>query len=683
VFVLFGAVLYFGDDTVRSLTAAVTAILAAAVMIMVADSPVVEAAGDRAFWLSIGSALIIRATAASLSAIAFADHSLSTDEQALALGLCGLGSLILTAVLIMSAIPRGRSSPLLLLDAALMAIAASAVYAIVLELVGPMSAVPNYHFAVSMAAIGLDSVALFVIGVATVPFLRSSAAARWLVAGWALVVLADYEGALAFTAKDVSVSSVFLLSSLGAFVLGVAGSFRITTDPTSFSRANIRNSSTHVTKLQRIGNLTVAVAGVSFVIMLLVVGIRDNLPDPTWLAVIAAAGILLSVLSLAFYTTGQSNEMIELRLRHNELERQAMTDSVTELPNHRALMSRLNEEVERAKRFRQPLSVCFIDVDAFKQINDTYGHQSGDEVLKKIGAMVRANARQIDIVGRYGGEEFVILLPGTWTDDALQFGDRIREGIATSVIRPEEEVEVRLSVSIGVAGLPEHAEDRESLLKRADDAVYIAKRSGRNQVQIYNPDIELGTNVGLTMEDALRLVELVELRQTMSRGHGEEVARVAALMARRLGLDVREVERIHQAGLLHDLGKISVPDSVLSKDGPLSSRETELVRGHPLIGSRLLDANPALVTVSAAVRHHHERWDGTGYPYRLAGENIPLAARILALSEAYVAMTARSPWKAGRLPQEALAEISIMSGRQFDPKLVGLLAQAVNAAAPA
>jgi diguanylate cyclase (GGDEF)-like protein len=459
----------------------------------------------------------------------------------------------------------------------------------------------------------------------------------------------------------------------------VAGLLRLTTDNTSFERTRIQIAEAGQHGRRRVGVILVALVSIAFIgILLVITGSSRDEEYSGLLVSLAGAGALIGLLRLATSSTRQSGEVVGLREHQIVLEQQAMTDSITELPNHRALLSRLSEEVERAKRFKQPLSVCFIDIDAFKQINDTLGHQTGDSVLKEIGSILRANARQIDIVARYGGEEFVILLPGTWTDDAFLFAERLREAIAITVIRPQEETDIRLSVSIGVAGLPEHSDGHESLLKRADDAVYVAKRSGRNQVHLYDPDIAAGSGSAFSTEDALRLVNLVEQRQTMSTGHGEQVAQLAALMATRLGLDGSEIDRVYQAGLLHDLGKISVPDSILSKDGRLSSREAEIVRGHPLIGARLLDRNSLLVPLSSAVRHHHERWDGSGYPYRLAGENIPLAARILAIAEAYAAMTTESPWRQAISSQEALAEIFYMAGRQFDPKLVELFSRTMG-----
>jgi diguanylate cyclase (GGDEF)-like protein len=670
--------LLLGDESVRALTAAIATVIAAAVMIMISDGSFSRENGDRSFWFGLGSALIFRSVAASLSAIALGGNTLTTQKREIALGLNGAAAIVLASLLFVTSIPRARSWLVVVLDAALFAITTSMIYAVSLEVAGRAAGTDNFQIGFSTAVVGADGLALAILGVATWPLMGKSAVARWLIVGWILTCFTDLERALSLTSREIGDSGIFVMAAISAFTIGLAGVFRLIGDSTSFSRTNIQESWSSRTRWRRFGIAAVALVSFSFVgAILLVANYHDVIGFDGLLIALAAAGVLIGLVRLVACSTEQSVEVVDLRARQVELEQQAMTDSVTELPNHRALVSRLTEEVERAKRFKQPLSVCFIDVDAFKQINDSLGHQMGDGALKEIGSMLRANARQIDIVARYGGEEFVILLPGTWTDDALLFAERLREAIAITVIRPQPEVEIRLSVSIGVAGLPEHADDRESLLKRADDAVYVAKRSGRNQVHLYDPRIAVGNGAAFTTEDALRLVSVVESRQTMADGHGEHVARLSALMASRLGLDESEIDRIYQAGLLHDLGKISVPDSILAKDSRLSSREAEIVRGHPMIGARLLDGNAMLVPLSSAVRHHHERWDGAGYPYRLAGENIPLAARILAIAEAYAAMTTDSPWRKAITLHDAVAEVSLMAGRQFDPKLVELFARTV------
>jgi diguanylate cyclase (GGDEF)-like protein/putative nucleotidyltransferase with HDIG domain len=672
-FVLLGAALIVGDETERVVASAVAATIAAAIMIMIADSVSTRDSTERSLWLGFGGATILRATSASIAAIDMTSNPAAFAISELTLGINIGAALVLATALLIRQARSGISWPLTLLDVILVSSVVITAFALILDELGRASTAVATHVALALGLSAADIMALTLLVVIAIPLTAKSATARWLLAGWTLVLVADFEGGLSFVARDIDVSAVYLMSALSAFTLGVAGVFHLT-DRSDSLETNVQQERNEA--LPEAGNFALAAVAVGCLACVAVLASEAMFGQDQgeWRLVLsfAAFGAVAGFARLAVSARQQRLKALNLRERQVELEQQAMTDSMTELPNHRALLSRLSEEVERAKRFKQPLSLCFIDVDAFKQINDSLGHQMGDEVLREIGSILRANARQIDIVARYGGEEFVILLPGTWTDDAFLFAERLREAIAITVIRPHENVDIRLSVSIGVAGLPEHASDRESLLKLADDAVYVAKRSGRNQVHLFDPNLPLGSGAAFSVEVATRLVQVVELRQTMSVGHSDQVARLSSEMATRLGLDANEVDRIRLAALLHDVGKISVPDSILAKNGPLSVRETEIMRGHAAIGARLLEGNAALVPLASAVRHHHERWDGTGYPYRLAGENIPLAARIVALAEAYSAMTNDAPWRSALTDREAIVELMAMAGRQFDPKLVEL-----------
>jgi len=672
-FMLLVAALTVGDEIERAVASAVASTIAAAIMIMIADSPSTRDSAERSLWLGFGGAMMLRAIAASIGAIDMTSNPAASGISERTLGINIGAALLLATALLIRKTRSGISWPLTLLDVILVASLVITAFALILDQLGRASIADASHVSLALGLVAAESVALTLFAIIAWPFTANSATARWLLAGWTLVLVADFESGLSFVARDIDVSAVYLMSAISAFTLGFAGAFHLT-DRTGFLETDVQPQDGHA--VPEAGNFALAAVafGCSACIAALASEALFGQDQGEWRLVLslAALGAVAGFARLAVSAREQRREASNLRERQVELEQQAMTDSMTELPNHRALLSRLSEEVERAKRFKQPLSLCFVDVDAFKQINDTLGHQMGDEVLREIGSILRANARQIDIVARYGGEEFVILLPGTWTDDAFLFAERLREAIAITVIRPHENVDIRLSVSIGVAGLPEHASDRESLLKLADDAVYVAKRSGRNQVHLFDPNLPLGNGAALSVEVATRLVQVVELRQTMSVGHSDQVARFSAAMATRLGLDASEVDRICQAALLHDVGKISVPDSILAKNGPLSIRETEIMRGHAAIGARLLEGNAALVPLASAVRHHHERWDGTGYPYRLAGENIPLAARIVGIAEAYSAMTNEAPWRSALTDREAIVELMAMSGKQFDPRLVEL-----------
>jgi diguanylate cyclase (GGDEF)-like protein len=207
-------------------------------------------------------------------------------------------------------------------------------------------------------------------------------------------------------------------------------------------------------------------------------------------AIIAGGALLVAMYFLVEQLATQSrNARAAKRLEQTRLElaTQASVDPVTGLPNRRALDDRLAEEVERALRYKQPLSLCFIDLDHFKSVNDGHGHAAGDAALAQVGSILRRTARGIDFVGRFGGEEFVVLVPGTWSEDAATLGERLRRAVAESTFNLEGNQPVRLTISIGIAGLPEHALDAQTLNEHADKALYVAKRSGRNQVVLFEP----------------------------------------------------------------------------------------------------------------------------------------------------------------------------------------------------
>ncbi|MFL5761629.1 MAG: diguanylate cyclase [Thermomicrobiales bacterium] len=678
VYVALVSLLAYGDQLRRAEITAGVAAIAAVVIASVAAS--IRGQADDGLWGGLALAAVIRAAAAFSLATGLYLKSVDSDFRSFSFGCC-LGSAVVFSLFLAVLIRReyGKRDLIILgFDMALFTAIAALAIALPIQLVGRSPYTSELQVEVAIAAVGADGLALGLLLATVWPRLRTNPPARWLLGGWVFLLLADWETGFSLVARGVDRSQINLVISSATFALGLAAIFRLSSSLPAFVGHGIGEMpqplrSHHLASQAIVGSL-----GVGFAAVIAIETTRHGEYRYLLTLILASVGLALAVCRLMISASMQHSAIATLNARQSELERLALSDSITELPNHRALIARLTEEVERARRFKQPLSVCFVDVDAFKQINDTHGHQVGDDVLREIGAMLRANARQIDIVGRYGGEEFVLLLPGTWTDDAQAFAERLRESVAITTFSPQADVEVRLSVSVGVAGLPEHASDRDALLKRADDAVYVAKRSGRNQVSLFNPDFTTTTGRLLSANDAERLVQVVERRERTSVGHGERVGRLSAALAQRLGLEESEVDRIHLAGRLHDLGKIAVPDSILVEAETLSSRDYEIIRSHPLVGARLLEGNPSLVLLASALRHHHERWDGSGYSYRLAGENIPLAARIIAIAEAYDAMTNESPWRAQMSHAQAIAELSACAGKQFDPKLVVLFFRIVE-----
>jgi diguanylate cyclase (GGDEF)-like protein len=353
--------------------------------------------------------------------------------------------------------------------------------------------------------------------------------------------------------------------------------------------------------------------------------------------------------------------------------RLALTDPLTGLGNHRHFHERLQRELTAAEESGRPVSLCLLDVDDFKEVNDHHGHPVGDRVLEALATRFRQGGESF----RLGGDEFAILLPGQ--DEA-----RAHEA-ALSVSQRIASLEVdgvgRVSISVGIASFPGHARERDELVRVADTALYVAKEHGKGQVRVYREGVvELaGPKDVLRGDDAIRfraaasLAKAVDARDSYTGSHSERVSELAARIAARLALGADQVELTRLAGRLHDLGKLAVPENILRKIGALSADERRIVERHPQIGYRMLESL-GVDPVAQWVLHHHERWDGGGYPEGLAESEIPLGARILFAADAFDAMTSERGYRRELSAAEALVEIESCAGTQFDPAVVAALA---------
>jgi diguanylate cyclase (GGDEF)-like protein len=359
----------------------------------------------------------------------------------------------------------------------------------------------------------------------------------------------------------------------------------------------------------------------------------------------------------------------------------ATIDPLTELPNHRTLLAQADQELERAQRYERACSLLFLDLDHFKALNDGYGRATGDAVLCEFASLIRAQLRRMDVVGRWGGEEFVAILPEMQTDEALALAEAVRAAVAAHTFNVGGGI--HLTCSVGMASYPTHAQEREGLLTAADHAMYGAKHFGRNQVRVANdPAVfalfrknppEEGREEAALVGIAEALVRLVEARDYSTGRHSLQVADLVFRLALALGLPPAEAQMIALAGRLHDVGKVAIPDGVLQKRDYLTEEEWTLMRTHPVVGAEVLSHIPALRPLAPVIRAHHERWDGQGYPDHLEGESIPYGARILTVVDAYLAMTVDRPYKKAYEPSAALAELCSCAGSQFDPHMVEAL----------
>jgi diguanylate cyclase (GGDEF)-like protein/putative nucleotidyltransferase with HDIG domain len=364
----------------------------------------------------------------------------------------------------------------------------------------------------------------------------------------------------------------------------------------------------------------------------------------------------------------------------SRLSEAALTDTLTGLKNRLALDRELHAEVERALRSGEPLSVVIGDLDYFKSVNDRLGHQAGDEALVRAGQVLLRYRRAADSIARTGGEEFTILLPGATGHEAYLVAERMR----TAVEREFHGDPAVLTFSFGVATYPDHGRSADSVLEAADQALYAAKALGRNRCVIFNPQIsaifapEAGRGADeVQLATLVSLAEALDLRDTGTADHSWTVGRYCALIAAELGLPPERVKRIEVAGILHDIGKIGLPDAILQKPGPLGRTELAEIRTHPEIGAQVLNSR-GLEDVREWVLAHHERPDGKGYPCGLTDSEIPVEAKILAVADAYEAMTADRVYRPGIDERAARAELLRCSGDQFDSRVVAAFLTVLN-----
>jgi diguanylate cyclase (GGDEF)-like protein/putative nucleotidyltransferase with HDIG domain len=350
--------------------------------------------------------------------------------------------------------------------------------------------------------------------------------------------------------------------------------------------------------------------------------------------------------------------------------RLALTDPLTGLGNHRHFHERLQRELQTAEEQGTPLTLCFVDIDDFKRINDRFGHPSGDRVLSQVAGKLRQGGEAF----RLGGDEFALLLVDHDEGTALAAANSIVERIGALDLDHIGSV----TVSAGLATFPIQGHGRDELIRLADSALYWAKEHGKNRVRLYRPDVvelaELkrlaaGPDRAARYRAAASLAKAVDARDTYTGSHSERVSDLAARIAARVGLDAEHVELTRLAGSLHDLGKLAIPEEILRKPGELTDSERLVLERHPQIGFRMLDSL-GVDPVADIVLHHHERWDGAGYPDGRRGEAIPLGARIIFVADAYDAMTSDRVYRPRRSARAALAELERCAGTQFDPHIV-------------
>jgi diguanylate cyclase (GGDEF)-like protein/putative nucleotidyltransferase with HDIG domain len=422
-------------------------------------------------------------------------------------------------------------------------------------------------------------------------------------------------------------------------------------------------------------------------------------------------------------------------LTFQKAQEEAITDGLTGVKTHRFLMEALSAEWKRSTRAGRSFSVLLIDLDRFKFVNDFYGHLEGDLVLKRVGHILEEHCRHSDVVARYGGDEFVILMPETNIEQSHQIAQNLRSWVCTDSLLHEKHI----SASFGIASFPVHGSTPQELIQVADASMYLSKHQGgnavstgehidageakqwkRNVLEAYlgvtlkrlfftgpeafeeirarieqfsqtleaaQPDsgspgqdgVKNDNSGSSVVETIASLALAIDAKDHFTQGHSSKVAEYASLMAAELGLENGEIEEIRIGGLLHDIGKVGIPEDILNKSGPLNPEEWETMKAHVRYGDEILSPLVAMARIRKMVRHHHEMFDGSGYPDGLAGDKIPLGARIIAIADAYDTITSDRVYKKARTFSAACAEIERCAGAQFDPELVRIFLAAVQA----
>ena len=424
---------------------------------------------------------------------------------------------------------------------------------------------------------------------------------------------------------------------------------------------------------------------------------------------------------------------------HNSLsfqkaQEQAITDGLTGVKTHRFFMEALSGEWKRSTRAGRAFALVLMDLDRFKFVNDFYGHLEGDLVLQRVGHILETNCRRSDVVARYGGDEFVILMPETNMEHARQLALKLRGWVSSDPLLREKNI----SASFGIACYPLHGSSPQELIQVADASMYLSKHQGGNTVSTadhFDPNEAkkwkrdvLEAYLGVTLkrlfstgpeafeeiyqrlkqfteslaateptgskpatspqgqqslpqavlDTVTSLAYAIDAKDHYTQGHSQKVSAYAALIAEALGMSDAEIEEVRLGGVLHDIGKVAIPENILNKNGPLNPEEWETMKAHVQFGAKILDPLTPLARIREMVLHHHEFFDGSGYPEALVGEKIPLGARIIAVADAYDTITSDRTYKKGRLAAEALAELERCANAQFDASIVEIFVRTMR-----
>jgi diguanylate cyclase (GGDEF)-like protein len=350
----------------------------------------------------------------------------------------------------------------------------------------------------------------------------------------------------------------------------------------------------------------------------------------------------------------------------------AVIDELTGLYNRRHFYEVLETEIARSSRYGGCFSLIMVDLDGFKEYNDRFGHVNGDAVVRSLGQTLKSSLRKSDTSFRYGGDEFAIILAGTDSEKSKSVVKRIRLKWLQSPKAMYPILETPIGFSAGIAQFPEHADTADGLVFMADNALYHAKKEGGYRMVVASDLESLSPEIleTATQDQVYALAATVDAKDPYTYGHSRNVADIAQTIGKAIGLTGKELTDLYAVSLLHDIGKLGIPDAILTKPGKLTGEEWEVVKRHSAEGERIVSYVKDLSALVHMIRHHHEWYDGSGYPDGLKGASIPLGSRIISIADAYDTMTGKRPYREPVSLKEAFEELRRCSGTQFDPELV-------------
>ncbi|MCB2339198.1 bifunctional diguanylate cyclase/phosphohydrolase [Clostridium estertheticum] len=392
---------------------------------------------------------------------------------------------------------------------------------------------------------------------------------------------------------------------------------------------------------------------------------------------ILAGVFILTAWPLGFYVRIEDEHIKKLEGLANE-------DGLTGLYNHRFFYDALEGIMKTSEKENDFVAMILIDIDYFKIYNDMNGHQMGDEALKSVGFILKNSFRKDDVVARYGGEEFAIVLPNTSEKDVIKLAEKSRKKIEATYFSGEEnQPNGKLTVSIGTSIYPSKAKNAIELFKSADDALYRAKFFDKNRVQSYTSIVEElkidteGEHIDI-ITSIKTLISVINAKDKYTYGHVERVVIYSRLLADKLKVNEKNKKELIYGAYMHDIGKINIPKEILNKNMPLTPDEWEIMKQHSVNGVEIIKSVESLKEIAPLILHHHERYDGNGYPDNLKGKEIPYLVRMLTVVDCFDAMTSSRPYNIRKTYKEAIEELKRCSGKQFDKEIADSFIEAIR-----